>query len=61
MTVIDAQKVDDPANADEVLVFYVLHAEPGDVITLHTEWCRTHLGAWDCTCTPRAIVVGTKA
>jgi hypothetical protein len=61
VTYIDATKIVDPKNADESLGFFMHYAEPGDVVTLHSEWCRTHLGDWACTCTPRSMIVGAKA
>jgi hypothetical protein len=62
MTIIDATKLFSPANADEALAIGINYAEPGDIITLHTDWCRTHLDAAnDCTCTPQIMVMGAKA
>lgn len=60
--VIDATAIDEPSNSDEALALYALYAEPGDTLTLHSEWCRTHLDAAEqCTCTPVALVVGATA
>lgn len=60
--VIDATAIDDPANADEMLAWCLNYAHDGDVVTIHTEMCRTHLGCLEvCTCTPVAITVGPRA
>jgi hypothetical protein len=60
--VIDATKLDDPTNADEVLALFLSYAEPGDVISMHTDFCRTHLGDDEpCTCTPTTLTLGARA
>lgn len=60
--VIDATLIDDPANADEMLAWCLNYAHEGDIVTIHSEMCRTHLGCLEpCTCTPVAIVVGARA
>ena len=59
--VIDATAIDDPANADEMLAWCMAYAHDGDVVTIHTEFCRTHLGCLEvCTCTPIGLVVGAR-
>jgi hypothetical protein len=61
MTVLDAREILEPANADEVLAFYLTYAEPGDVVSFHTDWCRTQLHVCeDCTCTPKTMKIGAK-
>jgi hypothetical protein len=62
MIVLDATKLTEPTNADEALAMLVSYAEPGDVVTLHSDWCRTHLdAAYECTCKPIALLIGAKA
>jgi hypothetical protein len=60
--VIDATQVDDPTNADEQLALFLFYAEPGDVISMHSAMCRTHLGDDEaCTCTPTTLTLGARA
>jgi hypothetical protein len=60
--VLDATKIDEPRNSDETLALFALYAEPGDTLTLCSEWCRSHLSVDEpCTCTPVALVVGARA
>lgn len=62
MIVIDATRIDDPSDADEMLGYCLRYAQPDDVITLHGNWCRTQLGALEpCTCTPQTLRLGAKA
>lgn len=63
MTVIDGTKIDDPTNADEMLAWSLVYCEAGDVVVLHSDWCRTQLGCDTnpCTCRPIVLTVGAKA
>jgi hypothetical protein len=62
LTIIDATVIDEPTNADEALALFSLYAEPGDTITICSDWCLRNLSASnECSCKPIAIVVGAKA
>lgn len=41
--VLDARTITEPSSADEVLAYYFMWAEDGDVLTLHSQWCRTQI------------------
>lgn len=60
LTVIDATTISDPQNADEALAVFSLYAEPGDTLTLCSDWCRSNLGE-PCSCSPTRLVVGAEA
>lgn len=62
LVVLDATTIREPENADEVLAYWLYYAEPDDVITLHSAWCRTqlHITEW-CSCTPVTLKLGAKA
>jgi hypothetical protein len=62
MIVLDATKITEPQNADEQLAYFLCYAEPDDLISIHGNWCRTHLdAAFECTCVPRILRLGAKA
>lgn len=62
MTFIDGTMIDEPSNADEVLAYHLVYAEPDDRITIHTEMCRTQLHVTEfCSCTPVTLTVGARA
>lgn len=56
MIVLDARCIHDPQNADEALALFLFYAQEDDLLTLHTNWCRTQLDAcFECTCTPTTM------
>lgn len=56
---LDATKIREPENADEVLAYWLNYAEPDDVVTLHTNMCRTQLHVTECcTCSPVTLRIG---
>lgn len=59
---IDARRLRTPTNADEALAMFVSYSTPGDVISMHTDWCRLQLSdEADCTCTPVTMTMGATA
>lgn len=62
LAVIDARTLTEPSNADEVLAYWLTYAEPDDVVTIHTDMCRTQLHVTEsCTCTPVTLRIGARA
>lgn len=60
--VIDATAIDEPKNSDEALALFALYAVEGDVISLHSDMCLTHLSADNaCSCSPVELRVGASA
>ena len=60
--VLDATQIDTPSNSDEALALFALYVTEGDRISLHSEFCRTHISADnECSCTPTELLVGARA
>lgn len=60
--VLDATAISEPSNSDEALAVFALYVTEGDRISLHSEFCRTHLGIDEnCTCAPVELLIGARA